>query len=567
MTQAAILGFTIAVTAMLIVLGTLAIFAGLWRPRRAPDMGFGPADQDVVFIFRDHDLIDCSDPARALLKTLAPPGKAKDPRSELVVLLQFLALRFPDVQSRLAELAQSGPWEMPSHTGDGLVLAARFHKGLTQLRLTDTLDEGALLAIDRLSHDAQQKELQTLRAVVRNLPTLIWQSDAHGNILWANTAYIQALQGFEQPDLALAWPLPDLFAQAETLPENRLAFEQQGKTYWFSHSQIDEGPHVTHFATPIDAAVQSEAARRETIQTLSRTFACLPIGLALFDADRRLQVFNPALVDLTGLEPLFLAARPSFEQVLYAMRENRMLPEPKNFNSWRADILDMEKASENGSYAEEWCLEGGRTYLVTGRPQPNGAIALFLQDITSEATLARSFRAEIETAHKVLDQLQQGIVVFSLGGQALLANAHYVQLWETDPCADLADKGLPQALRHWSDNSAPTPFWAQLADFLTTRTDRDAVTGTITLRNGTNLSVTGSWLSGGNIMLSFQHPDKAVKRDRREQDLQIGLLNRPEPLLRLPEGEPRHPPSERPQLLETPRKPRSARHVGTRVRA
>ncbi|WP_142079328.1 PAS domain-containing protein [Roseinatronobacter monicus] len=148
-----------------------------------------------------------------------------------------------------------------------------------QLRLTDTLDEGALLAIDRLSHDAQQKELKTLRAVVRNLPTLVWQSDAHGNIIWANTAYLQALQGFEQADHALAWPLPDLFAQTETLPENRLAFKKQGQTHWFSHNQLEEGAYVIHFATPIDAAVQSEAARRETLQILTRTFACLPIGL------------------------------------------------------------------------------------------------------------------------------------------------------------------------------------------------------------------------------------------------------------------------------------------------
>ncbi len=567
MTQAAILGIIITLTATLVVLGSLAIFAGLSRPRRMPDMGFGPADQDVVFIFRGHDLIDCSDPARALLKSLAAPDKATVEHSDYVILLQYLARRFPDVQTRLAGLAQSGPWEMPSHTGDGLVLSARFHKGLMQLRLTDTLDEGALLAIDRLSHDAQQKELKTLRAVVRNLPTLVWQCDAHGNIIWANTAYIQALQGFEQADHALAWPLPDLFAQTETLSENRLAFEKQGQTHWFSHNQLEEGAYVTHFATPIDAAVQSEAARRETLQILTRTFACLPIGLALFDAERRLQVFNPALVDLTGLEPLFLAARPSFEQVLYALREIRMLPEPKDFNSWRNDILDMEKAAENGDYAEEWCLDDGRTYLVNGRPQPNGAIALFIQDVTTEASLARSFRAGIETAHKVLDHLQQGIIVFGLGGQALLANAQYVQLWKTDPCTDLADKGLPQALRHWSDNSTPTAFWAQLAEFLSTQIDRSPVTGTITLQSGTSVNVTGNWLSGGNIMLSFQYAEKAAGRDQREQDLQIDLLNRPEPILRFPEGEPRHLSSERPHIPDAPRKSRSARHVGTRVRA
>ncbi|PZX46199.1 PAS domain-containing protein [Roseinatronobacter thiooxidans] len=558
MTQAALLGITICLTSALVVLGALAIFTGLSRPKRAADIRFDATDHDVVFIFRESELVDGSDAARALLATLPVPEHTLAKPSDLAVLMQYLCARFAGVQEKLGTLAHSGGWDLPSHTGDGLILRARFHKGLTQLRLTDTSDDGALLVIDRLSHDAQQKELKTLRAVVCNLPTLVWKTDEYGNIIWANAAYIGALRGVEGADLALVWPLPDLFSNTTAQTEDRLAFEKQGRTHWFAHSQIEDGGHVTHFATPIDAAVQSEAARRETVQTLTRTFACLPIGLALFDADRRLQVFNPALVDLTGLEPLFLAARPSFEQVLYAMRENRMLPEPKNFNSWRADILDMEKASENGSYAEEWCLEGGRTYLVTGRPQPNGAIALFLQDITSEATLARSFRAEIETAHKVLDRLDEGIAVFSLSGQAVLANATYVRLWQTDPCADLADAGLSQALAQWAARCEPTQFWARLAEFISTQTGQDQITGTIALRTGLPLNVTASRVSGGSLMLRFQDASAAAAHAHSDR------LRRPD--LAGPPADDMDQDALPPPPL-APRKPRSARHTGTRLRA
>lgn len=566
MTQAVILGTTITLTAALIVLGSLAIFAGFWRPRHKSEIGFGATDQDAIFIFRDHELVDCSDPARALLNSLRPSDRDAGATSDLMVLSDYLVSRFPDVQEKLSDLAQSGGWEASSQAGDGLVLSASVHKGLTRLRLADSSDEGALLAIDRLSHDALHKELKTLRSIVRNLPTLVWQSDAHGNVTWANAAYIQEIQGFEGAHLALAWPLPDLFAQTEMVPDDRLAYQKSGQTHWFSHSQIKEGAYVTHFATPMDAAIQSEASRRETVQTLTRTFACLPIGLALFDADRHLQVFNPALVDLTGLEPMFLAARPSFEQVLYALRESRMLPEPKDFNSWRNDILDMEKAAENGEYTEEWCLDGGKTYLVTGRPQPNGAIALFIEDVTTEAILTRSFRAEIETAHKVLDRLNQGIAVFSLSGQALLANAEYVRLWQTDPCANLADKGLPMALQHWSEACEPTTFWARLAEFITTQTDSDQITGSTALRNGTPISMTCNRLSGGNIMLTFQSLENVSARSRQQQELHTDLLRRPD-LAQHPSDAGRELAMlERPALIDAARKPRSARHVGNRAR-
>ena len=48
------------------------------------------------------------------------------------------------------------------------------------------------------------------------------------------------------------------------------------------------------------------------IQILTRTFASLPTGLALFDTERRLQVFNPALVDLTGAGPVVPSSAPWF---------------------------------------------------------------------------------------------------------------------------------------------------------------------------------------------------------------------------------------------------------------
>ena len=65
------------------------------------------------------------------------------------------------------------------------------------------------------------------------------------------------------------------------------------------------------FALPADAAVRAERSLREFVQTLTKTFADLPIGLAIFDQSRKLQLFNPSLIDLTRLPTGFLTARPT----------------------------------------------------------------------------------------------------------------------------------------------------------------------------------------------------------------------------------------------------------------
>ena len=64
------------------------------------------------------------------------------------------------------------------------------------------------------------------------------------------------------------------------------------------------------FASPVDGEVRAEAARREFMQTMSKTFAQLSTGLAIFDRKRALIHFNPALLDITGLDFEALGSKP-----------------------------------------------------------------------------------------------------------------------------------------------------------------------------------------------------------------------------------------------------------------
>ena len=574
MPQALFLAGTIVISAALIVSGCLAIFAGLSRRRQGVAPKEDGAEQGALFIFREQTLIDCSARAQALLLSLSGTGTQRAEQSPWLMLRDYLIPRFPGIDAALAGLSHKGCVQLDAAGAPQLSLTASYLNGLVHLRLSDCSDESALLAMDRLGYDALQKELRTMRFVLRHMPGLVWQENADGQVIWANSAYLRALEQGPEAETILSWPLPKVFDAPNPSPQSRLALEQEGKTRWFSHVAVTDDGCTTHFANPIDAAVQSETARRQTLQTLTHTFSALPIGLALFDSDRRLQVFNPALVDLTGLQPLFLAARPSFEQVLYSLRESRMLPEPKDFNSWRKEILDMELAAENGDYAEEWSLDSGKTYLVTGRPQPDGAIALFMQDITSEATLTRSFRAEIDTAQNALDGLEQAVVIFGLNGQTLLSNAEYSNLWNMDPCSDLADRGLSQAISVWSEACEPTTFWARLAEFVASRLrdpdsgqQRPHISGSAKLLSGEVMRMKACRLAGGSTMLLFDlhsppYLNRQVKPDI-DREIQPQLAARSDP------AEPSRAsmPPVQGSREENARKTRTARHAGNRVRA
>ncbi len=568
MEQAILLGFSIVVSSTLVILGVLMIYNGLFSTPRRTQVAIPSGEADAVFIFRDEDLVDCSDRARQILDLVATPLAEGRKARPLDKLIAFLLPRFPTIVQDLKELAKNGSIELTTQGPEKLALHARFRNGMTHIRLSEPEMEGKLLAIDRLSYDAMQSELQLLREVMGNTAVLVWKLSAEADVVWANAAYIAHLQDSGVRSRDLRWPLPNLFDDTAAPQDARLSLDLPQKTCWFSHHEVamPDGSAL-HFATPIDASVRSEAARRETLQTLTRIFASLPIGLALFDADRKLQVFNPALVYLTGLDPLFLATRPSFEQVLFTLRELRMLPEPKDFHNWRREIIEMEKAAETGEYSEEWCLDTGRTYHISGRPQPNGALALFIDDVTSETTMTRSFRAEIETAQNVLDSVAEGVVAFSLSGQTVLSNSGYRAMWGSDPCTDAADQGLSQALALWASRCEATTMWARLAEFAANPGKDTRITGTTALKTGVPLTITAQRLVGGGVTVLFRRiehhgtlerardiaqsePFKQVDRSLPPQSMSVDDIRSTAPLA----------------LPKTPRRPRSARHVGSRVR-
>jgi PAS domain-containing protein len=551
-----LLGLVIAGGSATSVLGALMIFAGITRHRTPPVFSPEIEEQDAVFVFRGDDLVDCSDRGRKLLDGLR--DLHPDP---LNALLTFLQPRFRNLRARLADVAALGRLDLSADDGSGLSISARFRAGLVHMRVIDPTDEGALMAMDRLSFQALDDELQTLRKVTQTAPVVIWQQDADGQIVWANDAYLDTLAVKAGERAPLTWPLPSLFPRPD-LPDtgaDRLMLDLDSGQRWFAHQTHPMGKATLHFATPIDSTVQSELARREMMQMLTRTFASLPIGLALFDAERRLQVFNPALVDLTGLDPFFLAARPDLAQFLHTLRELRMLPEPKDFSTWRDELIRMETAAASGTYNEEWALQDGSIYQVTGCPQPNGAIAFFIQDITSEATLLRGIRAEVDFTATVLDALPDAVIAFDRTGAVTLVNAAYVQLWGGDPSCDLADGGFAQAAGLWNAACDIGPALARLSEYVAQATPQsDPFAATTTLRNGGPLAIQAEFLAAGGLVVCFRplHSDARPVARRALGDLVSTHLMAPDMAAAQVDF---------PDLPLRPRG-RSVRHAGPRLR-
>lgn len=480
-----------------------ALAAGILLIRRRskpsnPDL----SDDTMVFLIGDGRILDANFQARRVIE------KAQDKQSEFERLQLFLSQNFEDVSRLLSFEASEDDILMQSH--DGQLQAIKQVAGtLIRLKILFVSD-GTPSTIDVHTLRAIDAELQTLRANTAAAPFLVWRQRPDGEVVWVNQAYLDAANRIAgaQPR---TWPLPVIFPKLKQVTglkaseSRRLAVNgaKDEPSAWFDCHMSAVGDDTLFTAVPADEVVRAENRRREFTQTLTKTFAELTIGLAIFDRSRRLVLFNPALLDLTNLPTDFLASRPSLVGFLDQLRENRVMPEPRDYHAWRTAIAELEAAAADGTYSDTWSLPDGQTYHVSGRPHPDGAVALLFEDISAEMSLTRHFRNELEQYQAVIDTIDDAVAMFSPSGDIAILNKAYRTLWNlTDN--EFSSDDLINATRRWHEFTTPTPVWGDFRDFAHQGGDREEWTAQVAMRDGRRLSCRFTPRRGGVTMAIFR---------------------------------------------------------------
>ncbi len=446
-----------------------------------------------MFLFEGEHLVDASREGAALLSSSHRTGTEW---AHLAGLLQ--PPRFPGLKDWIRDLADMGEMSLTSSDGTSRI-DAEWHHGVARLNLVDAETAAGQVELDRHSLTAMRHELDTLRATAEHVPYMVWRESEDGMITWANRAYLDMAEAMEPSGEAPPWPPRPIFDRPPRLAavEDRKADEPRrvalslpgdDTRHWFDIHQEQLGEETLFTAAPpADKVVRAETALSEFVTTLTKTFAHLPIGLAIFDRERRLALFNPALTDLTALPITFLVAKPTLFAFLDSLREKRMMPEPKDYKSWRQQMSELEAQAVDGTYEETWALPTGQTYRVTGRPHPDGAVAFLFEDITAEISLTRRFRSELEMGQSALDCLDEAVAVFRPGSGVLaMSNAAYADIWggNDPPSTSFEDMTITEASINWQRLSAPTPVWDKLRRFVVSPGDREEWTASVALKDG-----------------------------------------------------------------------------------
>lgn len=455
---------------------------------------------DAVFLLGEGDFLDMTESAERILD--AAPAEL-DAWSRLH---RALSPGFPDF-----------PDEHPPLTASEGVLYTSGVRGRRSNLQVEKIGHmiRVVLTSQPLQADPQHREemehlgeaLATTTERLDHVPHPVWVTDAAGTAVWKNRAFLQVEKRLpaESKGKTHHNPLEDAEVSADPLKPRRMLVQTgpHGDPQWFDVYSHACGGGRTFYAVDVNAVVQAQSVQRNFVQTLAKTFAQLSIGLVIFDRNRQLVMFNPSLIELTGLSSQFLSSRPTVMAFFDKLRERQTMPEPKNYSNWRSKMTKLLEEAADGTFSELWTLPSGLTYRVNGRPHPDGAIAFLFEDISAEISLTRQFRAELDTGQSVMDAMDCALAVFSASGNMTMCNAPYRRMWRIDPDRTFSEITVQDCLRHWSEACAEPSECEAVADILHGSTDRTEQWKRIRLTSGRTLHLQTTPLAGGQWMVAF----------------------------------------------------------------
>jgi PAS domain-containing protein len=238
--------------------------------------------------------------------------------------------------------------------------------------------------------------------------------------------------------------------------------------------------------------------RYTTTQKLERYVAAyaevlgfLSTAIAIFDVDMRLDYFNNAYMHLMGLDEKWLHTSPSFADILEELRLKRKLPEVIDFYAYKQEQLSLFQMVVDPRQ-DLMHLPNGKTLRVAVAPHPLGGLLFFYEDITDALTMERQYNTLINVQQETIDQLYEGVSVFSSDNRLKFSNPACAEIWGMTP-----EDRVPGC--HISD------FIECIKSYLDYGDDWESFKEN-TISNLTDrISKTGQLLRKGNVIVNFSY--------------------------------------------------------------
>ena len=268
-------------------------------------------------------------------------------------------------------------------------------------------------------------EAADLRAMLDAVSLPVWRRGADGVLLDCNKAYGTAVDA--TPDLAVA-ESRDLVPQARNGECRHVIIGGSRRLVEIAEMPCPTGGTIGFAVDRTDREAAAAELWRH-VNANAEVLEAIRASVTIYGPDKKLIFFNSAFASMWGLAEDWLAAQPSFEDVLERLRQGRCLPETADFRAFKSEQLRLF-TSVIRPQQDLLHLPDGRTLLLSISPHPFGGLTFVYEDVSDRLALERSCNTSNKVRRATLDHLFEAIAVYGSDGRLKLHNPAYLALWE-----------------------------------------------------------------------------------------------------------------------------------------
>jgi len=360
--------------------------------------------------------------------------------------------------------------------------------------------DGGTAALARQADEAAQ-----LRELVDAIPLPVWRRSRDGALVDCNREYASALDATRELVLAEGRELApaDVREQAgQSGARRHVVIGGSRRLLDIVELPCSDGGAIG-FALDRTDVETTETELRRQLSGHADVLEGIGAAVAIYGTDQRLKFFNAAFAALWDLEAEWLAAEPSFGDVLERLRECRRIPEHADFRAFKRERLQLF-TSLIERRQELLHLPDDRTLLLSISPHPFGGLTFIYENVTDRLALERSCNTLTQVRRATLDNLFEGVAVYGSDGRLKLHNPAYLKIWGLSPeevagephIGEIVDK-----MRAFLDDGADWPVTRQ--EVIAKVTTHAAASSPLQRSDGSVLQVASVPLPDGNVLLTY----------------------------------------------------------------
>lgn len=403
-------------------------------------------------------------------------------------------------------------------------------------------------ALESLAQDSRLlvTERDRLRAMIDSVAIPVWLRGSDLDLVACNSAYAKAV-GADTPaavvhsgtELVPAGQVREARALAARA---RAAGQPRSESFHLVMAGARRLVEITESPAPSDAegglvtiGVAIDRTEQEELQAqIERHVAAhagvlenLGTAIAIFGTDSRLSFFNTAYQHLWRLDAEWLAGRPSYAQVLDALREKRRLPEVADFRAYKAEEHKRFTALLE-QYEDLLHLPDERTLRRSIAAHPFGGLIFAYEDVTDALALERSLATSLAVHRATLENLHEGVAVFSGDGRLRLSNPAFGALWGIAADRLATEPHFAELVDATRSYFAPDDWSERRATLQALMGGRNARTGRFERADGSIVDYASVPLPDGAVLTTWLDVSDTARlaSARRERDQALAIAQR-----------------------------------------